>query len=269
MVEQVSALAITGIIFSAVVAIGLPLALVVLIRVKLRTRIADAGIGAAVFVLFVLVLEQIPHSIVLGLGGGALTENIWLYALYGGLAAGLFEETGRFVAMKYWMKKSLSKESSIMYGVGHGGIEAVMIVGFTCISNLITALMINAGQIESAFSSIEDGPGKEAAIQGLSVLWTTPGYLFFMAGIERISAIALHICLSYLVYRAVKYKMPGYWFLAVGIHFLVDAVTVLLTNFMPLPVLEIVLIVMIGVLAAVVRRMYLAEGKTQADGGII
>ena len=52
----------------------------------------------------------------------ALTGNIWFYALYGGIAAGVFEETGRFTAMKFWMKKSLSKESSFMYGVGHGGI---------------------------------------------------------------------------------------------------------------------------------------------------
>ena len=263
MVEQVSAVAMAGMVFSAVTAIGLPLVLMILVKVKLRTRIADAGIGAVIFVLFALILEQILHGIVLGMSGSVLTENIWLYALYGGLAAGLFEETGRFVAMKFWMKKSLSGESSIMYGVGHGGIEAVLIVGFTCISNLITAMMINAGQIESAFSTIEDGPGREAAIQGLSVLWTTPGDLFFMAGIERISAIALHICLSYLVYRAVKYNMRGYWFAAVGIHFLVDAVTVLLSNFVPLPALEIVLIVLIGVLAVAVRRMYLTEGKAE------
>ncbi len=265
MVEQVSALAITGIIFSAVIAIGLPIVLLVLVKVKLHTRAADAGIGALTFVLFALVLEQISHSIALGLGKEALTENVWLYALYGGLAAGLFEETGRFVAMRFWMKKNLSRESSIIYGVGHGGIEAILIAGLTCISNLITALMINSGQIENAFSSIEDGVGKETAIQGLSVLWTTPGYLFFMAGIERITAIALHICLSYLVYRAVRYGMKKYWFLAVALHFLVDAATVLLSNSVPLAAMEAVLFVSVGILAAVVRKMYLTEaGKESA-----
>ena len=263
MIGEVSAVAITGIIFSAVIAIGLPVVLLILVKVKLHTRIADAGIGALAFVLFALVLEQIPHVIMLNLLGETLTENIWLYAVYGGLAAGLFEETGRFTAMKFWMKKSLSKESSVMYGVGHGGIEAVLIVGITCISNLITALMINSGQIESAFSTIEDGAGKETAIQGLAVLWTTPGYQFFLAGVERISAITLHICLSYLVYRAVKYGMKKYYFLAVGIHFLVDALTVLLANFASLVILEAVLLVMIGVLAAGIRKMYLREGKTQ------
>ena len=259
MIGEVSIVAITGIIFSAVIAIGLPVVLLILVKVKLHARVAGAGIGALTFVLFALVLEQILHGIMLRLFGETLRENIWLFAVYGGLAAGVFEETGRLVAMKFWMKKSLSKESSVMYGVGHGGIEAILIVGFTCISNLIAALMINSGQIESAFSTIEDGVGRETALQGLSVLWTTPGYQFFLAGVERISAVTLHICLSYLVYRAVKYGMKKYYFLAVGIHFLVDALTVLLSNYTPLVILEAVLLIMIGVLAVIVRRMYMGE----------
>ena len=91
------------------------------------------------------------------------------------------------------------------------------------------------------------------------MLWTTPGYQFFLAGVERISAVTLHICLSYLVYRAVKYGMKKYYFLAVGIHFLVDALTVLLSNYTPLMILEAVLLIMIGVLAVIVRRMYMGE----------
>lgn len=259
MVGEVSTVAIAGIIFSAVVSIGLPVVLLIMVKVKLHTRVADAGIGALTFVLSALVLEQILHGIMLSLLGETLTENIWLYAVYGGLAAGLFEETGRFVAMKFWIKERLSRESSIMYGVGHGGIEAVLIVGFTSISNLITAFMINSGQIESAFSNIEDGVGKETAIQGLSVLWTTPGYQFFLAGVERISAIILQICLSYLVYRAVKYGMKKYYFLAIGLHFFVDALTVLLANSVSLVVLEVALLLMVGALALVVWKMYTGE----------
>ena len=205
------------------------------------------------------------HGVMLHLAKEALTGNIWLYALYGGIAAGVFEETGRFTAMKFWMKKSLSKESSVMYGVGHGGIEAVLVVGITCISNLITALMINSGQIESAFSTIEDGVGKETAVQSLAVLWTTPGYQFFLAGLERISAIALHICLSYLVYRAVKYGRKKYYFLAVGIHFLVDALTILLANFVSIVMLEAVLLIAVGILAVIVRRMYMEENSVHRE----
>ena len=239
MVGEVSTVAIAGIIFSAVISIGLPVALLITVKAKLHTRIADAGIGAITFVLSALVLEQILHGVMLNLLGETLTGNIWLYAAYGGLAAGLFEETGRFI----------------------GGIEAMLIVGFTSISNLITAFMINSGQIESAFSGIEDGVGKETAIQGLSVLWTTPGYQFFLAGVERISAIALHICLSYLVYRAVKYGMKKFYFLAVGLHFFVDALTILLSNAVSIVTLEVILFVVVAVLALAVWKMYTGEGN--------
>ncbi len=256
MVEQVSGTAIAGIIFSMIVSIGLPVFLLFFVKRRLKTRMSAAGIGALTFVLFALILEQILHSVVLNLSGDVLNENIWLYALYGGLAAGVFEETGRFVAMKFWMKKDLSKESSIMYGVGHGGIEAILIAGIGCISNLITVFMINSGQIESAYSTLEDGPGKELALQSLSVFWTTPGYQFFLVGVERAIAIGLHICLSYLVYRAVKRGEKKYFAAAVGIHFLVDALTVVLANFAPIAAVEIALAVMVGALILAVRRMY-------------
>lgn len=259
MLGQVSILSITGIIFSMVISIGLPVVLFIWAKRKLHAQMGALGIGAAAFVLFALILEQILHSIMLNAAGTLLTENIWLYALYGGLAAAVFEETGRFVAMKYWMKKSLSKENAVMYGVGHGGVEAVLIVGLTCINNLVSALMINSGQIEQLLSATEDGAGKELAMQAYTTLCTTPGYQFYLAGVERISAIVLQICLSYLVYRAVKYGEKKFLLAALGIHFLVDAATVLLANLLSLIVLEAVLLVIVGALAVTVKRMYEKE----------
>lgn len=259
MLGQVSMVSITGIIFSMVISIGLPIVLLIWAKKKLHAQMGALGAGAAAFVLFALILEQTLHSIMLNVTGNLLTENIWLYALYGGLAAGLFEETGRFVAMKYWMKKSLSRENAIMYGVGHGGVEAVLIVGMTCINNLVSALMINSGQIEQTLSAIEEGQGKELAMQAYTTLCTTPGYQFYLAGIERISAIVLQICLSYLVYRAVKYGEKKFFLLAIGIHFLVDAATVLLSNLVSLIVLEVVLLAVVAAFAVAVKRMYERE----------
>lgn len=256
MTGHVSGVAISGICFSAIISIGLPIVLLVRMKRKLGAKVGAAGIGALTFFLFALVLEQILHAVMLNAAGDVLNGNVWLYALYAGFAAALFEETGRFVAMKYWMKKTLSKENALMYGVGHGGIESVLIVGISCISNLVTAAMINSGQIEGALSAIEDGAGKELALQAYSVLWTTPGYQFYLAGVERISAIVLQICLSYLVYRAVRYGEKKFLLAAFLIHFLVDMVTVLLSNYMNVVVLEIVLLVMVAVLVVAVRKMY-------------
>lgn len=269
MIGHVSGAAMAGMVFSAVIAIGLPVFLLILTKKKLGAKVLFAWYGAAIFVLFALILEQLLHSVMLKAAGDVLNSNIWLYALYGGLAAALFEETGRFVTMKFWMKKELSRENAIMYGVGHGGVEAIMIVGVTCINNLVTSFLINSGQLEQSLASIEDGAGKELALQSLSVLWTTPGYQFFLAGVERISAIALQICLSYLVYRAVKQGKKLFFGMAFLIHFLVDALTVILSNMVSIVVLEIVLLAAVAALALWVKRMYGEERSEEPAAALL
>ena len=80
MSETISAATIGAMIFS---------------KIRLKGMLRYVFVGAAVFVLFVLVLESGMHALVFGISGEGITKNIWIYALYGGLAAGLFEETGR------------------------------------------------------------------------------------------------------------------------------------------------------------------------------
>ncbi len=269
---HVSTLTILAIIFTMFVSIGGPVFLCFLVVKKFHAKLYPAVIGAAAFAFFVLVLESLMHKAVLGAAGDAITGNIWLYGLYGGLAAGLFEETGRYLAMRFYMKKSLTKENSLMYGVGHGGIEAVMIVGMSYISNLIVAWMINRNGLDSLLNGLDDA-ATAATIEQLSALWTLPSYQFFFAGVERISAMMLQIALSYLVYRAVKEKQMTFYGIAVGIHFVVDAATVILSaylgsSFVGLLVLEGVLLAAVILICVKVSKLYCAEAETvQTAGG--
>ena len=260
---HVSILTILAIIFTMFVSIGGPVFLCFLVVKKFHAKLYPAVIGAAAFAFFVLVLESLMHKAVLGATGDVITGNIWLYGLYGGLAAGLFEETGRYLAMRFYMKKSLTKENALMYGVGHGGIEAVMIVGMSYISNLMVALMINQNGLDSLLAGLDDAT-TAATIEQLSALWTLPSYQFFFAGVERISAMMLQIALSYLVYRTVKEKQMRFYGIAVGIHFAVDAVTVILSgylgsSFVGLLVLEGVLLAAVILICIKVSKLYRAE----------
>ena len=66
---------------------------------KHHVKISTILIGAATFIVFALVLESVMHQLVLnGPHGAAIQGNRLWYALSGGLAAGLFEETGRFLS---------------------------------------------------------------------------------------------------------------------------------------------------------------------------
>lgn len=239
---------IAAMIITLVICIGLPLGLCIFWKIKSGARLSAFLVGCGTFVVSALILEQLLHAVVLTLTGSLLTDNLWLYALYGGLAAGLFEETGRLLAMRFCMKKSLEKKNAVMYGIGHGGVEAILITGVTYVSNLLMALTVNSGGLEAVIGAVDQETGEMLFAQ-LSQLWELPASQFLLAGTERVSAIILHICLSYLVYKAVKDRKPGFYLLAVFLHFLVDAGTIFLVRVVPVAAVEGILLAVMLVLA--------------------
>ena len=248
---------ITAVIIVACAVIGLPVLLAILGRIRLKGTIISALWGVLTFVVFAMILESGINLLVQKYVGD-ITSNIWFYAIYGGLAAGVFEETGRFVVMKFIMKDTLNKQNAIMHGIGHGGIESIMLVGLTYVSNLAISLAINAGEFDSMLDGLDDTM-KAQTIEQYSALWTTSAGMFYLAIVERIAAIAFHICMSYIVYRAVKDKNPRYYLLAVGLHFAYDAGMVLLAGVVPIVILEVILLVFSAAVSVMVYKAYRGE----------
>lgn len=179
--------------------------------------------GAMTFLIFALVLESIVHSIVFMVFPG-IKDNVVAYMLYGALMAGIFEETGRFLAYKLVLKKRTNRETAISYGIGHGGFEAVYILAATGINNFVYAGIINAGQFPALLDQLK------AAGQDTSPIESLPEQLaaFGIADIglpilERVFAVMFHIALSILVFYAVKNGKIWMYFLAVILHALLDA----------------------------------------------
>lgn len=256
-IPNVSAASMIGMAVTLIVSVGLPIALCIIVCKKTKARISSFFIGAATFVLFAMILESLLHQVVLGATGKAISGNIWLYALYGGLAAGIFEETGRYLAMKLCMKKTLDKPNAILYGVGHGGIEAILLIGLTYVNNLIIAMMINSGQAPMLLAAYGSNDTLYQQVQAqLMAIATAPYWQFYIAGLERVSAIVFHICASYLVYLAVKEKKLPYYLLAILLHFLMDALVVVAANYLPIIYVEIFLLLFSGVFGYIVWRMY-------------
>ncbi|MBP3576770.1 MAG: YhfC family intramembrane metalloprotease [Lachnospiraceae bacterium] len=255
----VSAASLIGMVFSLILSIGLPIVLLICVKIKLKANLTSFIIGCATFIVFALMLEPLLHSVVLTATGTLLTDNIILYGLYGGLAAALFEETGRLIAMKFFMKESLNKQNSLMYGIGHGGIEAILLVGMTYVSNLMTAVMINSGALQASMELV-DAELQQTTFEQIKVLWELPSWQFYMAGVERLAALVLQIALSVLVYKAVAKKNRTYWFIAFGIHFAVDFLTVVITGLgAPVWIVEIVLLVAVAFVAYYAYQLYKKE----------
>lgn len=103
---EISNLTIGVLALNALLGLALPLGLLFYLRKKLPSPVMPFFAGCLTFFLAVMVVESMFHSLVLtGLFGQKIWETPWLYALYGGLAAGIFEETGRLLAMKLLKKK--------------------------------------------------------------------------------------------------------------------------------------------------------------------
>lgn len=241
--------------------LALPVAVLLYLKRKKGARVSCFFIGGLTFTVFALLLERIWHFCIGSLAGSALTDNLLLYAVYGGISAGLFEETGRFVAMKFWMKKKdwLDGSNALMYGAGHGGFEAWLLIGTTYLSNLIMIGMINSGALEGVLAPLDE-TAAAATLAVVEQICTLPATTFFMAVLERVGAVFLHIVLSYMVYLAVSNRKALWFVLAVILHAVVDAGMVLLTNYIPLLVVELLII---GIVAVVAFLLYKRTKREQ------
>jgi len=190
-------------IVSAVISFGLPIILFLVWRKKYELKVIPMLFGAAAFFLFAMTLEQIMHMLVLRPGADgsiALADNSpVLYMLYGVFAAGVFEETARFLSFLLLKKKYDGIGTGLSYGIGHGGIEAILVAGLAMISSIAMSVTINSGNA-AIFGS---NPAVLAQIETL--IGTAPA-LILLSGIERIIAVSVHISLSMLVWCAVKVK---------------------------------------------------------------
>lgn len=142
-----------------------------------------------------------------------------------GLLAGIFEETARYILFKYITKNSRTWEDGITIGLGHGGIEAI-ILGILTITTLVQMIAMKDITALSALGLPADQ--LEIAKTQVTAYWAQSSVIPFFGFIERSSAICLHLGLSVLVmYSIVSGQRKWFWF-ALLWHAFVDALAVYL-----------------------------------------
>lgn len=232
---MVSGTAILFMWITLFISLILPVILLIVYAVKNKgQKIVSAWfLGAAGF--FVLqMLVRIPVLNILSMQPSFQTfaeNNYVVYILLLGFTAGLFEVVGRLVVAKI-MAKNLTYERSIAAGLGHGGIEAMLLIGMTYINNLLYAALINSGAFDMVVEQTEAmGVDATALFAAKDALLTTPAYLFGLAGYERLLTIICHTAMSllvcYFVYK--KQTMKGV-LIALVIHTILDCVSGLISG---------------------------------------
>ena len=210
----------------ALFAFALPIGTLLWWRRTRKAKLTPFFAGMLVFAVFALVLEPLLHRVcVLGDNdvARAINANPYLYMLYGALAAGVFEETGRYIAFRLLLTKRRfpERDTAVVYGAGHGGIEAMLLLGVTYGLYATIALLSRSGDYSTALALAGGEAGDLAMMLGrLDQL--TPG-VCAVAMVERVIAFLLQIALSCFVFLAARDKTQRSWFpFAIALHAIAD-----------------------------------------------
>lgn len=223
---MISGLSIAFMAVSLLVCFLMPVALAVYFFRKYKISLIAVLIGALVFTISQLII-RIPLLSFFGKQQWYMdmSSNIYVIALFLGLTAGLFEELGRYIAMRLFMKKSLSWKNGIAVGIGHGGIEAVSLVGLTFLNYIIMSSMINSGVFDTMIAAQLPA---DVANEIKTTLANTPAFSFLAGGFERVMTMSIQIAFSVMVLFSVRFKKPLYLVYAILLHALVDSPLVVL-----------------------------------------
>lgn len=245
--------------------ISLVLPVLVLILFSLKNRrqgIVSAWLlGAAGFFVTQILIRLPILTLLQGQSWFVLfsQNHLFAYAFCLAFTAGLFELAGRFAVAKL-MNKKLTCNRALAAGLGHGGIEAMLLIGMTYVNNLAYIALINSGGF--------DGVLAQAAAAGVDVsqlelirtqLIAASPSLFLLAGLERLLAMTGHLAMSLLVCYGVAHgKVLSCVLACLGIHTLMDltaGLSLVLPQAIAYPIIYAILIAMAVVSLVVIRKL--------------
>ena len=148
-----------------------------------------------------------------------------VYSLGLAFTAGLFELAGRY-AVAMTMRNRLTYQRSLAAGMGHGGIEAMLLVGLTYVNNLVLIFQIQSGSFDALLAQTAALGGSTAALEAArQTMVTASGLWFLLAGVERLLTMVFHTAMSLLVCYSVHRRRPLVGMLiCLGLHTAVDSV---------------------------------------------
>jgi uncharacterized membrane protein YhfC len=203
--------------------IALPLLLGLIARRRLGVGWRYFGYGALIFFLFQLItrvpiVQVVQTALAPQLRASFTLQMVWVTIL--ALTAALFEEVGRYIGYRWLMgreEKTWSK--AVMYGLGHGGLESMLLVAGLTLIGLINLLLLP--------SIVGSLPADQRTLveQQLAAVRGQPDWLPLVGAWERVWSIAFHVAMSVVVLQVFRRGMI--WLgLAILAHALLDFMAV-------------------------------------------
>ncbi len=255
--------AIPSLIITVILMVAIPVIFFIYWRKshKQQTKISWLIVGAVGFIVSARVLELGVHLVCIVTDNPIsrfINGNTIAFVLYGIIMAGVFEECGRYIVLKYIMKKNRTPENAVLYGIGHGGIEILAVILPAIITYLAVAVLFSAGDMENALSTLKIT--EETASAALPSIQATAAFDYGMMAmnvIERLFAMFLHIGLTVVVYYGVVTLKKNCLLAAIILHMLMDTFPALYQRrVVPLWAVELWAGVWTGVVVFIAVKLY-------------
>lgn len=139
-----------------------------------------------------------------------------------GLSAGLFEESARYLVLRFSLKEARSWRKALMFGAGHGGVEAI-VTGVLAGVSFINLVVIR--QNPELLSTL---PADQLALaqQQVAEYWSAPVYMSLLGAVERLFTLPVHLALAVLVMQVFLRGQIRWLFAAILWHTLTNAIAV-------------------------------------------
>ncbi|GAF67192.1 hypothetical protein BTS2_4103 [Bacillus sp. TS-2] len=189
---------------SVYLSVIVPAVFILVAKFVFKSSLKVILIGMLSFFFVSQIILGLIHSIFLG--NEQLSEVMrqpFIYIPYMTITTGLVTELGRYAIFAYLLKKYRDWKDGLGFGIGYGGFESTLVMGFTSLSMVSAATLINEGEFMDQV--IVD------QLQSFTASYAVLGF------IERILLLIIHMALSILVLYAVKsgkIKYLGYSILA-------------------------------------------------------
>lgn len=208
-------------VVTIVFVIAYPLALAALAHRRFQVEWRYFAFGVAIFAIFQL-LTRVPLVTV----AGALLQPTlrasraaaWGYLFALALTAALAEEIGRYLGYRWFMgREPKTWARGVMYGLGHGGLESIVIVGGGALLSLVSLLAL-----QSANFSRLSAAQQHAVARQFTAIAALPGWFPLLGAWERLWTVVVHVALSLIVMQVFVRRQRRWLGVAIAAHFALD-----------------------------------------------
>lgn len=229
MPDTISNSQMAAFIISALATTIIPLLLIIIFAIRKKLSVMPLFVGAFAFFVSQMVL-RIPILTILepySWFENFMNNTILSAILIGGLSAGIFEESARYLGARFILTNKRTYKDAISYGLGHGLCEVILFNGLANINNAIYSMLLNSGNLQNMLTQYPEGTYEQI----VSSLTGTSPLTMYISVLERIPAVIFHIFSAILIYKAVNEKRIIFYIAAIIAHTFVNSSIVLLSNY--------------------------------------